>query len=284
MRRTSLGALAALVILLMAAPLPGIGAGGAASAGATPESADDEATNFFLGNLLFFFYHEMGHALIGEFGLPVVGKEEDAVDQLATLILIEVDADAAAGGEATEQSALTLAAAVGWLTQWERLAELGVDDMPYWDEHSLDIQRFYNIVCLVYGSDPESFAAAAAKSGMPEERALACIDEYARVAQSWSRLLEPHLQDAGLGAGGRVSVDYRPVSGPDAEEMRTALMGEHLLEELAADLDQSFAFPANIQIVLAECGEENAYWDPEAKELTLCHELLATFAVMVPAD
>lgn len=42
-----------------------------------------------------FFYHEVGHALVDVLELPITGKEEDAVDQLSTYVLVE-DAD---GGE-----------------------------------------------------------------------------------------------------------------------------------------------------------------------------------------
>jgi hypothetical protein len=37
----------------------------------------------------FMFYHEFGHAITDQFDLPVVGREEDAVDQFATLFAIE---------------------------------------------------------------------------------------------------------------------------------------------------------------------------------------------------
>src|SRR5262249_8299399 len=35
---------------------------------------------FVVGNTLFALVHEVGHALISEMGLPVLGREEDAAD------------------------------------------------------------------------------------------------------------------------------------------------------------------------------------------------------------
>jgi hypothetical protein len=42
-----------------------------------------DAASFVEGNLYFLGYHELGHALVSELDLPVVGREEDAVDRLA---------------------------------------------------------------------------------------------------------------------------------------------------------------------------------------------------------
>jgi hypothetical protein len=45
----------------------------------------------------FFFFHELGHALIDVLQLPIVGREEDAADEFATLALL---AEEKAGAEA----------------------------------------------------------------------------------------------------------------------------------------------------------------------------------------
>src|SRR6185295_2240523 len=61
----------------------------------TPEDAkNDDAENEEVGGkaiaaMVFVFYHELGHALIDIYDLPVTGREEDAVDQLATVMLLE---------------------------------------------------------------------------------------------------------------------------------------------------------------------------------------------------
>ena len=48
---------------------------------ATPEPSPDE-TRFITANAEFTLLHEMGHLLISELQLPVLGREEDAADQL----------------------------------------------------------------------------------------------------------------------------------------------------------------------------------------------------------
>lgn len=42
-----------------------------------------------LYTMVFFFFHELGHALITELELPVVGPEEDVADELAIFTLID---------------------------------------------------------------------------------------------------------------------------------------------------------------------------------------------------
>jgi putative metallopeptidase DUF4344 len=57
--------------------------------GKTPEQIKDSA-EFVTGNVLFVLGHETAHALIAEFGIPVLGREEDAADALATIISLKM--------------------------------------------------------------------------------------------------------------------------------------------------------------------------------------------------
>jgi len=61
-----------------------------------------------------------------------------------------------------------------------------------WGEHSLSEQRFYNILCLVYGSNPEKFNFLVEDGDLPEERAEICPSEYERKVNSWDTLLSPY--------------------------------------------------------------------------------------------
>ena len=95
--------------------------------------------------LLFVFLHELGHGLITIYKLPAVGREEDAADQLAGLVLI-----------ATGDSGVDVAMRGA---QFFRLLALSGAKTPFFDEHSLDAQRYYNLLCLVYGSNPDRLAS-----------------------------------------------------------------------------------------------------------------------------
>jgi hypothetical protein len=152
-----------------------------------------------LSTTRFVLHHELGHALVDLLNLPVTGKEEDAVDQLATVVLLSSDDDADTasvldGAYTHLLMADRKAAAHAKLTDAQRrfLAE----NPPAADEHSLDEQRFYDITCLVYGSDPKTFAELVTEGALPRERAARCAGEWKRISSSWSRLLAPYLPGA----------------------------------------------------------------------------------------
>jgi hypothetical protein len=130
------------------------------------------------------FFHELGHGLVDAWKVPITGREEDAVDQLSTLVLIE----ATEGGE---QMALDGA------LSFKLYADLASGEKKiYWDEHSLDEQRFFDIICLVYGHDDEKFAYLVDNGTLPEERASLCRQDYDRVKGAWGQLLAPYLKPA----------------------------------------------------------------------------------------
>src|SRR5262249_11780883 len=47
-------------------------------------------TEFTTGNMLFVLLHETAHGLISDLGLPVLGREEDAADQFATVTMLDM--------------------------------------------------------------------------------------------------------------------------------------------------------------------------------------------------
>jgi Putative metallopeptidase len=149
------------------------------------ETEEGEAVTKSVAALVFVFYHELGHALIDIYDLPATGREEDAVDQLATVLLLETWEG--------EDSELAILSSAEWF-------ELDEDEADMADEHSLDEQRYYNLVCWIYGSDPDYFSGLADDWGLPEARAQQCSSEYARMSGAWNTLLGPHMR-AGTGEG-----------------------------------------------------------------------------------
>jgi hypothetical protein len=144
--------------------------------------SEEELGTAMIGATLFTFFHELGHALIDVLELPITGKEEDAVDQLATILLTE------AGDEGTQA---ILAAAHWFLLQSSQPKES--TELPFWDEHSLDMQRFYGIVCWLYGSNPKKYASLVKSINLPATRAQRCSGEYTQVYKSWDKLLSPYV-------------------------------------------------------------------------------------------
>lgn len=130
------------------------------------------------GSLRFIALHELGHAVVDQLALPVTGREEDAVDQLAAWLLL-ADGD----------SASLLSAASVFASQIS-----GGEDVTA--AHSLDRQRYFNLLCWVYGSDAAARDSLVEDWSLPAERAQGCADEYAQLGRSWERLLSPHAPAA----------------------------------------------------------------------------------------
>lgn len=143
-----------------------------------PQEVDDMTE----GAMVVFFFHELGHCLIDVWDLPTTGREEDAVDQLAMFVLL----DGTPEGEDMVLSAVTYFAIVG--------DRQGNDELAFWDEHSLDQQRFYDMLCLTYGSNPSKNKYLLGKNGLPPNRAERCPAEFQRVNHSWEKLLAPYLK------------------------------------------------------------------------------------------
>jgi hypothetical protein len=133
------------------------------------------------GAVTFTFFHELGHALIHVCDLPVTGKEEDAVDQLSTIILAD-------GTDSGEQMALEGAAS------FAKESEQELDKDAFADEHSLNQQRFYNIICLLYGHNEQKYASLVKDGVLPQERAERCGEEYQKIQKAWSTLLAPYMK------------------------------------------------------------------------------------------
>lgn len=138
---------------------------------------DEELQETLTGAATFITLHEAGHALVDVLEVPVTGREEDAVDQLSAWMLIDGD---------EEGYIAVLSAAQVFYSDAE------LDDSDFADEHSLDQQRYFNMVCWVYGSDPENSDFLLEDWELPTERAERCEGEFTQLKTSWNRLLSNH--------------------------------------------------------------------------------------------
>ncbi|HIK14161.1 MAG TPA: hypothetical protein IGS53_02495 [Leptolyngbyaceae cyanobacterium M33_DOE_097] len=145
--------------------------------------SDREAGEKAMFATVFTFFHEAGHMLTNELELPITGREEDAADQFSTIILAERAGEA--GEKAAEAAAL-----------WFGAADSPATRTRFMDEHSLDQQRFYAIMCLLYGNNPQKYGRTATQLGFQETRKAKCQREYAQVSRSWKALLAPHVRNS----------------------------------------------------------------------------------------
>lgn len=247
---------------------------------ATPTLAEElteeqqlEATQFAINNSIFVLQHEIGHLFVAEFGLPVLGKEEDAADNLASVTLLQ------RGTEEAQQALID--SADGWyLSEYSNEAET-YEDSQFYDEHSLDIQRSFAIVCLMVGADPETFGEVASQFEMDEERQEGCQFDYQQASESWNGLLENYLSDGG--ENGKIEVTYEEPS-EDWAGIAQALQDVRLLETAAEEIETKYALPRDLTFKAAECGEENAFYSYDEGGVTFCYEMVAFFFNLAAQD
>lgn len=174
--------------------------GGDARMKTMSEQQQLELVEFVAGNMLFVGFHEMAHALVSQLGLPVLGREEDAADSFATLAMLK---------EGTEFSVNVLVqAARGWFLMDRRGEKLG-NMLSFYDEHGLDKQRAYAIVCLMVGSNGEQFKELADWVQMPEARQDTCLGDYSNANYSWNLVLKPFLRSAEIAGRRRLRAGSR---------------------------------------------------------------------------
>jgi hypothetical protein len=232
--------------------------------GKTPEQIQD-GVEFVTGNVLFVLGHETGHALISVFELPVLGREEDAADALATIISLKMANSFA--------DRVIVNAAKGWFLSDQRDRKKGIPSV-YYDEHGLDLQRAYNIVCLMVGGAPEKFKGLAHEVKLPEQRQKTCPFDYSNAEWSWGEELKPHMRKPD-DPKTKIEVKY----GPAGEFATIAELGRKLqiLESVAEWLSEDFAFKSPITLEMRECGKPDARWLPLTKTVFVCYELIREF-------
>ncbi len=241
-----------------------IGLGMTIAAGVNVSSVlSEELSEFVEANAIHTLFHEIGHALIDQFQLPVIGQEEDAVDAYATIEVITLYEDDA-------KSILTDVAA-----NWLYLdAQTDREDLDFYDIHDLDAQRAFRTVCHLYGIDPEQNADAAEWAGLPEDILETCEETGPLALDSWEALLSDIIRDEAT-APVEINVTYEYTG---LVQVRAALMANGLLDGFAEYARQSFSWPEDLNFTASECGEANAFWDPQTLTVTLCYEILEEWA------
>lgn len=150
---------------------------------------DDHPLRYTRANVRFIVLHETGHALVHLLDLPVTGRQEDAVDQLAAILMLHF-----ADREETPWDVIgNLRMAANWMLSHSTGA---YDLHAYADEHALGEQRYFNLQCLIYGTDPAEFSSMVETGDLTAARASGCVRETRQVGRAWLRLLLPHLAPA----------------------------------------------------------------------------------------
>jgi hypothetical protein len=130
--------------------------------------------------------HEFAHALFDYLDVPVLGREEDAADQVSAYIYLQLS-------KAEARRLITG-------TVYAYMQEVQDTDPPtmeeFADEHSTPEQRAINLICMAYGADPVLFKDITALWGVPQYRIDICAEEYELISFAYQTLIGPHIDPA----------------------------------------------------------------------------------------
>lgn len=226
------------------------------------QSLDEDMEVYVRANTIFFIYHELGHALIDRLRLPVFGQEEDAADVLGVVLSETINSE--------EDNEMILYAAADNFAYMAATAEEEGYELPLWDTHGLDMQRYYTLVCLHYGADPDMRQGIADALELPEDRQVTCPEEFTLAEESWGAVLDEIAPREGAGRWLTLDVVSDPQS--DAE----AIVLDALSVEVGV-LNEFLTPPFDMTVRFEHCGEANAYYDPATGNVTICAELGSLF-------
>lgn len=146
-----------------------------------------ELTKFARDVALHVVLHEIGHGLIREFGIPILGNEETMADAFATHYLVTHMPDRAFDAIMARVTSLQIEA-----------SEVSRADWPVQGEHDSDARRAYQIAALAVAADRARYEKIARFVGMSAADIRSAVDYGAEIHRSWRRTLAPLLMPEGM--------------------------------------------------------------------------------------
>ena len=218
-----------------------------------------DTLRFAVNNGLYTLYHEVAHLLIDKMGLPVLGKEEDAADNIATWMML--------GKKTPEANQALEDAVLGWVLTGRSYGDyFGGDD--YVSGYSPDQHRAMQIACLMVGADGAAFRPLARAYNIPEEPQQTCFYDFDLMDRTLDSLLP------GDESGTRVDVTYHD-GGSRLQLAERVFRGSGIFDTVAEEVRSGYRLDGRVKFTARRCGEANAFYDPGTTEIIFCYELMA---------
>ena len=127
--------------------------------------------------------HEFAHALFDYLDIPILGREEDAADQVSAFIYLKFPP--------AEARRLIMGTVYAYMVEVEGTDAPTMNEFA--DEHGTTEQRRFNLLCMAYGHDPEQFGDVVDWGGLPQFRVDICEEEYELIELAFHTLISPHV-------------------------------------------------------------------------------------------
>ncbi len=142
-----------------------------------------EPIDTFAGPFVDTVLHEFAHALFDYLDIPVLGREEDAADQVSAYIYLKLGPE--------EARRLIIGTVYAYMLEVQDTDPPTLEEFA--DEHSATEVRRFNLLCMAYGANPEVFADVVVLGELPEFRMEICEEEFELIALAYEALISPHV-------------------------------------------------------------------------------------------
>jgi len=217
--------------------------------------AQEEISEFAQNVTQHVLYHELGHAVFREFGIPILANEEAMADSFSNYLITQKLRDQAPD--------ILQSRASSWIFED---SEVDPEDYDFKGEHELDIRRAYRTLCFLYGSDPAEFAKYVSIVDFSDRDLADCSDTTPEQIESWDRILQPHM---GIENPNKMELIFG--DGP----MKEAMIKSGLMERFV-EVAQTFNWPTPIYVHFDHC-DTGASWSRSEKRILLCDDYVARF-------
>lgn len=239
-------------------------------------------------NLEFTLLHELAHAVIELNDIPVLGGQEQAADQVALMLLLMAD-DSNRKEINPDMLNKLLAISGEWMLEWKN--EKKNSQPIYWDTHPLAIQRFYEVTCLVYGSNPDKLESLRKESMLPVERAWDCDLEFKKTRKALAWLVTEvsdykfneswdlvKVKDSKGLFPGRIKVVWLEPNNQEQKEIYATLKSFSSLAKVLERINNLLNLKTDITIYMTpSCRGPDAWWNGNNNILTVCYDLIKQF-------
>ena len=221
-------------------------------------SAEEVKLSKFSKNVTFHvLFHELAHALIREFELPILANEEAMADSFSTIWITQMMRDQA--------PSIITARTQSWLQEDSEISSKNYD---FKGEHLLDIRRAYQTACLFYGLDPAEFKEYIQWLEFSANDLSDCSDTAPDQERSWLDILKPYRLSSDNPS---TNVELIYGEGPMKQMMEKSDMLNEFLAHVVL-----FDWPANITVHFDHC-DMGASWNRNERRILLCDDYVQRF-------
>lgn len=245
-----------------------------------------------LGTTLGVFFHEFGHALIGETGLPATGPEEDVADGFSAFVLSEfLSEDAGVPPEEFDFVAgIVRYSALLWYYSGVQKKTAG-RSQPWQSEHAPDLKRFRNAFCIIYAANPDIHEDLARDVGLENRTKQRCQFEYEKRKHAWNTILQTVSRNIDGGdypglhppdkPGGKLLLEFQESQTAVGRRVHQLLTVTGFMRGVMAEMERYVVWPNDVRVIFRDCEEINAWYDPSASEVTMCYGLVGFFSDLI---